>query len=459
MPRFEMSTAVPASTEELFAWHERLGALLRLLPPFEPVELVSKTGQGLEVGVRIEVAARLGPLRLTGVSRHVECQRPTGFVDEQERGPFAQWRHQHLFADGLVTDRIDWELPLGAVGRLAEGQVHARFERAFRFRHQRIVDDLERLAPHKDKPRQQIGLTGAGGLVGSALSHFLDAGGHTVVPFTRKEGEPGSVRWDPAAGTVDGEALEKLDVLIHLAGEPIAEHRWSEEHKEKILRSRVDGTRLLCEAMAARPRRPRVLLVASAVGFYGDRGEELLDEDAPRGEGFLADVVQAWEAAAAPAREAGIRVVHLRFGLVLSARGGILAQLLPVFRAGMGGPVGSGQQWQPWVALDDVVGAAHHAMWDDELEGPVNVVAPHPERQVELARILGRALGRPAIVPAPAPALRLLKGAELVDELLLASQRATPARLLARKFTFRHPTLEEALAVELGVHPPQRERA
>jgi uncharacterized protein (TIGR01777 family) len=457
MPRFEMSTPVPASAEELFAWHERLGAFLRLLPPFEPVELVSKTGEGLEVGVRVEVAARLGPARPTGVSRHVQCQRPTGFTDEQERGPFALWRHQHRFADGSLTDTIDWELPMGAVGRLAEGQVQARLERGFRFRHRRTVDDLERLAPHKHEPRQRIGLTGAGGLVGTALSQFLDGGGHTIVPFTRKRDVPGSVCWDPAAGTVDPEPLEQLDALIHLAGEPIAEHRWSEAQKEKILRSRVDGTRLLCEAMAARPRRPRVLLVASAVGFYGDRGEELLDEQALRGEGFLADVAQAWETAAAPAREAGIRVVHLRFGLVLSARGGMLAQLLPVFRAGVGGPVGSGQQWQPWVSLDDVVGAAHHALWDDELHGPVNVVAPHPERQVELARTLGRALGRPAIVPAPVPALRLLMGSELVNELLLASQRATPARLLARGFSFRHPTLEDALAMELGVHPPQRE--
>lgn len=462
MPTYTLTSRVPASAEQLFAWHERPGAFHRLNPPFDPVTVLSRAGEGLGVDVRIELEAKVGPARVRWTSRHVASERPSGFVDEQERGPFSRWRHEHRFSDGELSDHIDWEAPLGLAGRLAHGPIGARLDRAFRFRHSRTAWDLERIAPHRGKGPLRIGLTGAGGLVGSAIGHFLDAAGHEVVPFSRKASAQGRyVRWDPGAGVLDPRDIEGLDAIIHLAGEPVSApsgggRAWSEAHKREILRSRVDGTSLLTSAIAASARRPKALLMASAVGFYGDRGDEVLEESAPRGLGFLADVVEAWEASARPAAEAGVRVAFLRLGLVLAADGGVLGSLLPMFRAGGGGPLGSGQQWQPWVALDDVVGAFHHALWDDGLSGVINVVAPAPERQTDFARCLGRTLGRPAFLPAPAPALRLALGREMVDELLLASQRVSPKALLDSGFRFGQPSLEGALQRELGVFPSQR---
>jgi uncharacterized protein (TIGR01777 family) len=219
--------------------------------------------------------------------------------------------------------------------------------------------------------------------------------------------------------------------------------RWTEVKKRRILESRVKGTRLLSEALAGREPRPAVLACASAIGLYGDRGDEQVTEQSPAGEGFLADVVQAWEGAAAPARDGGIRVVNLRFGIVQSKDGGALATLLPIFRLGLGGPVGSGRQYVSWVAIDDVVGAIQYALANDSLSGPVNGVAPEPVRNSEYGRTLGRVLGRPAVLPAPAFAVRLALG-EFAQE-LLGGQRVVPERLRRSGYEFRYPQLEPAL--------------
>jgi uncharacterized protein len=293
----------------------------------------------------------------------------------------------------------------------------------------------------------KVAVTGSSGLIGSALLPALDAAGHSSLRLVRREPGRDEVRWDPGAGSIDAAGLTGVAAIVHLAGESIAS-RWSKTRKRRILESRVAGTRLVAETAARLEPKPRVLLCASAMGIYGNRGDDVLTEASPRGDGFLADVVEAWEAAAAPAREAGIRVVHLRHGLVLSCRGGALARLLLPFRLGLGGRVGGGDQWWSWVAMEDVT-TAYVRLLELELSGPVNVVAPEPARNRDFAKALGHALHRPAVLPFPSPAVRMLLG-EMGEELLLTSKRLLPAALEAHGYAFRCRTLAEGLASALA---------
>lgn len=293
-------------------------------------------------------------------------------------------------------------------------------------------------------------VTGSSGLIGSALVSFLLTNGHGVTHLVRVNPRPGraEVYWDPAAGMLDTVGLEGMDAVVHLAGENII-GRWSAEKKARIRDSRVKGTRLLCEGLARLVQPPNVLVCASAIGYYGDRGEEVLREESAPGTSFLADVCRQWEAAAAPAAQKGIRVVHLRIGLVLSAAGGALAKMLPPFRMGVGGKLGNGRQYVSWITIDDLVGVISHALTTPTLRGPVNAVTPHPVTNLEFTQTLGRVLSRPTVLPMPAFAARLAFG-EMADEVLLASARVEPARLLASGYSFRHPQLEASLRRLLG---------
>ena len=289
-------------------------------------------------------------------------------------------------------------------------------------------------------------ISGASGMIGSALARSLRDGGHAVMRLERGgTSDAGRVAWDPLAGTIDRAGLANLDAVVHLAGENISSGRWSDEKKARIRHSRVDGTRLLVQALTELDTPPATLITASAVGYYGNRGEAVLDEDSPAGEDFLAKVCVDWEAATAPAREAGIRVVNLRIGMVLDPAGGALARMLPLFRAGLGGRVGGGAQYVSWVTLRDLVGAIRHCLEHIDLDGAVNAVAPQPVTQAELARALGCALRRPVLVPVPALAIRLALG-EQGEALLLASARIRPARLEASGYAFADREIGPALA-------------
>lgn len=294
-------------------------------------------------------------------------------------------------------------------------------------------------------------VTGASGLVGSALVPFLTTGGHHVTRLVRSQPRPGAaeIHWDPTTGVRDPGSLEGMDAVVHLAGENIASGRWTSVRKAKIRDSRVTGTRTLCETLARLSQPPKVLVSASAIGYYGDRGAEPLWENSTFGTGFLAEVCRAWEDATQPAVQKGIRVVLLRTGIVLSPRGGALAKLLLPFKLGLGGIIGSGKQYMSWIVLDDVAGAIAHALVTDALQGPVNAVAPYPVTNREFARTLGRVLRRPTVFPLPAFATRLVLG-EMADALLLASTRAEPKRLLATQYVFRYPELDGALRHLLG---------
>ena len=296
-----------------------------------------------------------------------------------------------------------------------------------------------------DGPKRRIVISGASGLIGSAAStHFSQHGWH-VQHLIRRESLAGrdSIHWDPAAGTIDAPSLEGAEAVVHLAGLNLSAKRWTKEFKGLLRSSRVEGTRTLCEALASLSRPPNVLISASAVGYYGDRGAEELTEDSDPGEGFLPELCLAWEAATGAASDAGIRVVHLRIGPVLSADGGALAKLLPPFRIGLGGPLGSGDQFMSWVHIRDIVGIVGHAIGAD-LSGPVNATAPHPVCSADFARTLGQVLRRPAFLRMPTAAVLAVFG-EMGRDLLLSSARALPARLSDTGYEFQFPCLRQAL--------------
>ena len=292
----------------------------------------------------------------------------------------------------------------------------------------------------------KILVSGSTGFIGSALVPFLTSDGHSVVQLLRKPVATvnPTLTWDPAAGRLDAAAFEGFDAVVHLAGESIASGRWTAAKKERIRSSRVDATRLLCNALARLGRPPKALICASAIGYYGDRGDEVLREESAPGRDFLAGVCRDWEAASEPAARKGIRVVNLRFGVVLGRGGGALARMLPPFRLGLGGRIGSGRQYISWITLDDAVGSVQHALATGALRGPANAVAPRAVTNQEFTRTLGRTLGRPTLFPMPAFAARLAFG-EMADALLLGSARVEPARLLASGYRFRHGDLEGSL--------------
>ena len=288
-----------------------------------------------------------------------------------------------------------------------------------------------------------IAITGASGLIGTALTEHLTSAGHTVTPLTR-DGSAG-IAWDPAAGTIDAESLEGIDAVVHLAGAGIADKRWSDERRAVIKDSRVNGTRLLANTLAGLNKKPKVLLSGSAMGYYGDRGDEVLTETSAPGTGFLPEVCMAWEEETAPAEAAGIRVAHLRTGLVLSRNGGALAKMLPLFKLGLGGRMGKGDQWWSAISIDDEVGMIDWLL-TAEISGPVNLVCPEPTTNATFTKTLGGVLGRPTLLPVPAFGPKLLLGSDLAENLLFTSARVLPAVATTAGYTFKHPTLEAALA-------------
>ena len=450
---FSSRVEVPVSAQALFEWHLRPGAFERMAPPWDQARVISN--DGVRNGGRAVIEIPFGPTKRQWIAEHKEVMPGRGFVDEQIDGPFAYWRHEHRITElgddrSALEDHIEYRLPLGAVGHLfGSGIAERRLERMFAYRHEVLVDDLTRHARFPGRV-VRVGMTGHAGLVGRSLSAMLTSGGHTVVPIVRRDPKAGEIKWDPEAGTLDRDGLAELDAIVHLAGESIADGRWSEEKKRRITDSRVRGTKLLAETMAGLSRGPRVFLSTSAIGYYGDRKEPVDEASAP-GRGFLAEVCQQWEEAADAARAAGIRVVHPRIGVVLSPAGGALPPMMGAFSAGVGGKVGSGEQGMSWIAIDDVVGAFHAALLRDDVTGPLNVTAPAPVDNATFAHTLGAVLHRPSVVPLPAVAVKLAFG-EMGERLLLEGAFVEPRALVAAGHHFGYPTLKAALEHVLGKH-------
>ena len=448
---------MPVSASALAQWHERPGAFERLAPPWERMRVVQRRGGVEDGGVLIFQVAK-GPLWLTWEAYHDLYRPGQQFRDVQRRGPFARWEHTHRFIEvdeqrSLLRDEVSYTLPLDPLSRPIEPLLERlMLKRMFDLRHRRTMQDLTRHDAFAAQPRQRIAITGSTGLIGSALTSFLTTGGHTVLPMVRKKpAPPGAIFWDPAAGQIDAAGLEGVDVVVHLAGAGVADKRWDEAHKRLVLDSRVQGTSLLAKTLAKLERKPRVFLSASAIGVYGDRGQEVLTEQSDPGDDFLAQVCRQWEQAADAARQAGIRVIHPRIGLVISPQGGLMQRMLRPFKAGMGGKIGDGRQHMSWISLDDTLGALYHLMFHPSLEGPVNLVAPSPVSNAEFTRALGAVLGRPTWMSVPAFAIRAAMGEEMANSTALISQRVQPVKLLDSGFRFLNPELPQALRHELGL--------
>lgn len=441
------TSSLPVSVEEAFAYHERPGALLRLIPPWESVE-IEHSDQSIRTGSQVILKTSIAGIPVRWVAEHTEYDPPHHFADTQRSGPFASWDHRHEFEESgrysLLRDSIKYRVPLGAMGRvLGGGMALSTLEKMFAYRHRVTRDDLALQADHPCEP-MSIAVSGCSGLVGGSLSSLLTMLGHRVRPIVRAPVEDlDSI----AAWHTEEEKFNDVDAVVHLAGKPVA-CRWNAAVKQDIRVSRVEKTRSLCESLASLQRKPKVLVCASAIGIYGDRGDELLDEDSATGEGFLADVARQWEQACQPAIDAGIRVVNARIGVVLSPKEGALKKMiLPAKFAG--GSLGSGKQWWSWIALDDAIGAIYHAITTEGLSGPVNLAAPEPCTNSDFARTLAAVVGRPALFPAPAFLIKAALG-EMADELLLASNRVRPTRLLESDYHFRFSDLDEALRYYLG---------
>ena len=447
----EFESVVDHPLDEVFAWHTRPGAMTRLVPPWQPMTVVAETTSladgrailGLPGGLRW--VAQHDPAGYDPPRRFVDVLSSDGFRSLPPR-LVARWRHTHDFEDASeaasartrVRDRVEAPVPGAAL------------RSTFVYRHRQLADDL---AAHQDAalcgPRPLvIAVTGASGLVGSQLTAMLSTGGYEVIRLVRHSPSgPDERQWDPehpAPGLLNG-----VDAVVHLAGESIA-GRFTDAHRTAIRASRIEPTRRLAE-LAGRTAGLRVFVSASAIGYYGfDRGDALLCEESMRGDGFLAGVVADWEAATAPAAEAGIRVALVRTGIVQAAKGGTLRLMRPLFAAGLGGRLGSGKQWLSWIGLDDLIDVYYRAIYDERLTGPVNAVAPNPVRNVEYTKVLAHVLHRPALLPVPSIGPRILLGEQGARELAEASQRVMPAKLQALGHRFRQPVVEDALAHQLG---------
>ena len=455
---------IPAPAAEVFQWHAQPGTFERLTPPWESVEIVERSG-GIENGGRVVLRMGLGPVSRQWVAEHRDYEVGVQFRDVQISGPFAHWEHTHrVEADGragcILEDRIEYALPGGRLGQILGGVwTRRKLARLFAYRHEVTYQDV--LAHYHNRQHNQsnyggrpmkVLVSGASGLVGSALIPFLTTGGHGVTRLVRKDRASvgdGEVAWSPDTGTIDRAGLEGFDAVVHLAGENIASGRWTSERKRRIRDSRVNGTQVLCEALTQCAQPPKVFVGASAIGYYGDRGDETLTEESGAGEGFLTEVCRDWEAAAAGLTNTEIRTALLRIGIVLSPAGGALKKMLLPFQLGLGGVIGTGTQYMSCIALDDVIGVIQHAITNDEVSGPINAVCPETVTNRAYTRTLGRVLGRPTLFPVPAFAARLAFG-EMADTLLLASTRVEPRALMRTGYAFRYPSLESALRHVLG---------
>lgn len=446
--RFTKTSKIEASARDLFDWHARPGAFARLTPPWQTVEVV-REDPGLQVGKQVELKMDTPVGKKRWLAEHIGCVDGVEFTDIQREGPFKRWQHRHLFRhiddrNCELVDEIEYELPFGLFGKsFGSGYVEKQLSKGFEYRHwitQRdmaFCNRLPRTGPLK------VLITGGTGFLGSRLGDLLRSQGHEVSVVTRSKRSESDVRWDPQKGEVERSRLEGCDALVHLAGESLTSGRWTESRKRSLWSSRVDATSFLVDTLSRLESPPKVLLSGSGIGYYGSDPERVFDESAKRGEGFLAELCEAWEAQARRAETLGTRVVLLRTGVVVDPRGGALKQMLPAFRMGGGGPIGDGEQWFPWIGLEDWIRAVVWCAQQKKVAGPVNLAAPGIVRQKEFASELGHALGRPSFLPAPKFALSAVFG-EMAEAALFSSIRAEPAALQQSGYEFELPRLDAA---------------
>ena len=459
MPTFHRSTELECSAAAAMAWHQRPGALQRLCPPWERVEVLHNAGTGIADGTRVNLRQHWGPLAFDWEVEHWGFEPDRRFCDRQLQGPFARWEHEHRFeplGEGRcrLVDTIQYELPTKILRSWSPSFLQERLERLFAYRHRVTQADLKLTPP----PPGRVVISGASGLLGRSLVPLLQTQGWAVDRLVRRPVQHDrEIYWDPHRGTVEWPEDYRCDAVIHLAGANIADGRWTPRRREAILGSRIEGTRTLVGGLDRLAVAPRVFVSGSAVGYYGATatGESVMTEESPAGRGFLAQVCHEWEGEAAVARQLGIRTVMLRTGAVLSPAGGALAKMLPAFQAGLGGRLGTGQQPFAWIGIEDWVQAVRHVLASPDVDGPVNVTAPQILTQAEFAATMAAVLRRPALLPVPAFTLKLLFG-RMAEEVLLTGAAVEPRRLTETGFRFQHPTAEAALRHVLGRPAPGR---
>jgi uncharacterized protein len=457
LKNFTKELNLNVSQEKLFAWHKSPGAFARLTPYWEKVSVKSQIGN-IENGDEVKVSVNvLGPISLPWHLRHEDYIEGEQFCDKQVSGMFDYWKHSHVMSknegnSSTLRDSIDYRLPLWFIGDLfGSAFVKAKLNRLFNFRHN--VTKIEAKIFQEKKKNMKILVAGSRGLVGTDLVSFLKHQGHEVVRLSRSKKANDTehvITWDPDSGSVNEADFEGFDAVINLAGENIASKRWTPDQKEEIRQSRVDSTELIANALTKVKTPPRVFVCASATGYYGDRPDEVLNENsvAVRGD-FLSETCVAWENACKPAVEVGIRVVNTRFGIILSPKGGAMSKLLLPFQLGLGGQIGNGEQVMSWIALDDVIYALNYVVQNEAISGPVNFTAPNPVTNLEFTKTLGKVLQRPTIFPVPSFGIKLVFG-EMADALLLSSQKVKPTKLESAGYEFAYGDLEAAFRHLLG---------
>lgn len=451
---FRFSSIIEAPREDVFAWHEREGALERLSPPWDPIEIIEK--QGITSGSVTRMIMREGPVPYRWTALHFDYEKGRLFRDRQLHGPLSEWTHSHIFSDHErgceLTDEIVVTPPFFSMGDFfLSGMIKTKLSNIFRYRHETTICDLRLHSDFiKKKGKLKILVSGASGLIGSNLVPFLTTGGHTVSKLVRRKPKSGNeIFWDPEKGLINPSELEGFDAIIHLAGENIGESRWTEQKKRVFLESRTKGTKLLADAAISLKNPPEVFISASATGFYGNRGNEILNEKSRRGDLFISELCDAWEKSSHHIRKKGIRLVNARIGVVLTPSGGALSKMLPLFRLGLGGKTGKGNQFMPWISLDDVIAGIYHMILSRDISGPVNMTSPFPVTNSELCNTVSRIIRKPAIFDVPEETLRFVFG-QMADEILISGTRAVPEKLMDSGFSFLRPDLETALRHCLG---------
>ncbi len=460
LPLFVHKAKFDANKKQIWDWYNSDGAFRRIMPEWEGIQPIN-AGRLVD-GDETIFKVKMGPLRQKWVARHHSVVPGESFADRMIKGPFGAWNHHHEFESksGQMTsviDNVEYKLPLHIfTGWSAGFTVLPRMKQMFEFRSVRVANDLKQIQATAKLPRQRILVSGSTGMIGLQLCAFLEAAGHDVHrllrPSTKLPSDVDStkvVKWNDLTGEILEGDMNGFDSIIHLAGAGIGDKRWSKKRLKLIRDSRIIPTENLAKIVAGLENPPKKMLCSSAIGFYGNRGTEVLDENSSAGNDMLSDLCKDWENASSAAKDAGINVIHLRTGIVMSPLGGALAKLLLPAKMGAGGPVGGGKQMQSWISLDDEIYAIHHLMMKEDSEGVYNLTAPNPVSQKQFAKTLGKVLRRPAFAPLPGFVIKILFG-QMGKKLVLEGQDVRPNRLLESGYEFTHSELESCLRSCLG---------
>ncbi len=451
---FIKKTTINVPVEQLFAWHARNGAILRLTPPWAPLKLICRRGNGIDKGVQVWFQMSLFKIPMIWKAEHIAYQENVLFQDHQTKGPFGKWVHTHLFHTqgknrAIMEDQVAYKLPLGVLSLPFYGHAKRQLARVFDYRHRVLKHDLEQRADKVKK--QRILISGATGTIGSILVPFLRTCGHEVIRLVRDPSNlaEDELYWDPYNDILDMEKAGPIDAVINLNGVDISRGKWTKDRKQLILDSRVSPTTLLAQKMSEMTKPPAIFISASAIGLYGEGQDRVLTEKDTRGDSFISSVCDQWEIASLKAESAKIRTVQLRIGVVLTPAGGALARMMLPFSLGLGTRLSHGSQYMSWISMDDALSGILHILENKAIQGPVNLTAPHPVTNKEFTRALGRVFSRPAFFVLPRWMAIGLWGS-MGKETLLTSARVVPEKLLKNGFVFEHNELVPALKDMLG---------